>query len=282
MRVVRKLNNNVVIAEEEGEKVIVFGKGIGFNLKANDTVPKARIDQIFWNKKTKNSKEFDRLLNNTRPEYFEICNEIVQIAQKRLKQKFDSSFYFALLDHLQQAVKRLLAGVDLPNFLLSDISRFYAQEYEIGLEALGIVNRYLKISLPKDEAGFIAFHIVNYEDGSGQIGAQKAMTLIHEVFNIVKYQLLLDIDEQSFAYQRFLTHLKFFSQRLLSTDTEEKRPVDTHMYDYIKTAYHESYECAEQVAKFIKKKYGKQVENSELMYLAIHIHEIYINSTVKK
>lgn len=278
LKVVKKLNNNVIIAFKDGNQVVAFGKGIGFNLKGGETIPDDKVDQIFWSKQPVHSDEFDALLKNTRAEYFEICNEIVKEAQKELKQTFDGNFYFALLDHIKMAVKRFLDGVELPNLMLGDIRRFYPQEYQVGLKSLAIIAKYLKIELPEDEAGFITFHIVNYEDGSKQVGAQKAVTLIREVSNIVKYELLLDIDENSFEYQRFLTHLKFFSQRLLSSAEVTDEQVDPKIYEYVKTAYSESFACAKKIEEFISKKYHKKISKSELVYLTVHIHKIYTSA----
>lgn len=281
LKVIKKLNNNVIIAFKDGNQVVAFGKGIGFNIKGGDIVSDDKVNQIFWNKQGNHSEEFDTLLKNTRAEYFEICNEIIKVAQSELKQDFNENFYFALLDHIQLAVNRFLRGIELSNLMLGDIRRLYPNEYEVGLRALQIIKAYLKVVLPDDEAGFIAFHIVNYEDGSQQVGAQKAMNLIREVSNVVKYELLLDIDEQSFQYQRFLTHLKFFSQRLLSPDPIQVESVDKNILNYVKTSYQDSFKCAEKISVFIQNKYHKSVPDTEIVYLTIHIHKIYSSSKNK-
>ena len=43
------------------------------------------------------------------------------------------------------------------------IKKFYYQEYLIGKVAIGMIEKELKVTLPQDEAAFIALHIVNAE-----------------------------------------------------------------------------------------------------------------------
>ncbi len=39
---------------------------------------------------------------------------------------------------------------------------------------------------------------------------------MQEILQLVKYQLRLEYQEESLSYQRFVTHLKFFAQRMLT------------------------------------------------------------------
>ena len=40
--------------------------------------------------------------------------------------------------------------------------------------------------------------------------------MIQNILNIVKFHYKLELDEYSLHYERFITHLKFFSQRMFS------------------------------------------------------------------
>ena len=130
------------------------------------------------------------------------------------------------------AVKRYLDGMQVPNPLLLDIKRFYNKEYEIGCQALEIIKDQLKVELPEDEAGFIAFHFVNAQQNLESSKMVDIMKLVKEITNIVKYQMGLDFDEESVYYYRFITHLKFFTQRLFLENkqyTDEKNNIRRHL-----------------------------------------------------
>ncbi len=69
--------------------------------------------------------------------------------------------YLTLTDHLSFALTRHKEGMDLKNTLLWEIKRFYQKEFEIGLQALNIIEEETGFRLSEDEAGSIALHFVN-------------------------------------------------------------------------------------------------------------------------
>ena len=53
MRVLRTINNNVVICLDNNEnEVVAFGKGIGFKKKNNDIIELSKIDRTYYKNKT--------------------------------------------------------------------------------------------------------------------------------------------------------------------------------------------------------------------------------------
>src|SRR5699024_3077774 len=113
------------------------------------------------------------------------------------------------------AIERYKTGFPIENALLWEIKRFYNHEFLIGKEALSMIRQKLGYELPEDEAGFIALHIVNAKLKTGNVERITEMTkIIQNILTIVKYEFKMDIDEYSLDYERFITHLKFFVQRL--------------------------------------------------------------------
>ncbi|WP_249652289.1 PRD domain-containing protein, partial [Lysinibacillus sp. D4A1_S13] len=72
------------------------------------------------------------------------------------------------------------------------------------------------VSLPEDEGGFIALHIVNAELNEEMPNTINITKVMQEILGIVKYHLKIDFNEESLHYYRFVTHLKFFAQRLFN------------------------------------------------------------------
>lgn len=105
-----------------------------------------------------------------------------------------------------------------------EIRRFYREEYEIGLWALGQIAEEFKVRLPEDEAGFIALHIANAEMDEQKMHNMYEITrIMQEISNIVKYHFQMEFDEDDVYYYRFIPHLKFFAKRLM----EAERPMTT-------------------------------------------------------
>ena len=88
----------------------------------------------------------------------------------------------------------------------------------------------------------------------------------------MKYQLTLEYDEESLSYHRFVTHLKFFSQRLLNRTVVADD--DLSLHQAVKENYQLAWQCAEKIARHLVNRYQRQLTNEEIMFLAIHIERV--------
>ena len=96
-----------------------------------------------------------------------------------------------------------------------DIQKFYPKEYELGERTVKWIQEETGISLENDEAAFIAMHIVSSEmESSDTPVVRKIVELINAIMQIIRIHFKIEFDETSVSYQRFLTHLKFFSARI--------------------------------------------------------------------
>ena len=82
-------------------------------------------------------------------------------------------------------------------------------EFALGLQALELIEQQLGLSLPEDEAGFIAWHLANAQLNSEASEMQAINQLMRQILRIVKDQQGLELDEQALNYHRFIAHLKF-------------------------------------------------------------------------
>nr|WP_245329678.1 PRD domain-containing protein [Enterococcus alcedinis] len=97
---------------------------------------------------------------------------------------------------------------------------------------------------------------------------------MEEIEQIVRIVLGVNIDSQSVYYHRFITHLRFFAQRLFSEQTHENQEVDEMML-LVKSRYPEAYACVGKIEKFIQEKYDYALSEEEILYLSIHLSRIY-------
>lgn len=103
----------------------------------------------------------------------------------------------------------------------------------MGEYAVQLMSRKLKVEVPLDEAGNIAFHFINaqYDNPSNSQNLIIAHA-VSAVLDIVKYTLGLTYNEDSLSYSRYVTHIRLFVQRLVS---HNQLPEDTSplLYDQI-------------------------------------------------
>ena len=246
MKVKKRLNNNAIVGIDENQEVIVTGKGIGFGVQIGDDICLDKIEKTFVLQNASQS-QMQTLFEQVPIEYIHLASEIYQRASEQIPTLSQHNLLLHLSDHLYTAVLRNKEGVNLKNALLWETKHFYPKEYQLGLLALELINERLHIALPDDEAGFIAIHLVNAQLKDGNLNKVNQMTqFIEEIETIIKHSLQITIDKNSFYYERFLTHLKFFAKRVLQADAKATSD-DTEMLEAMKQKYPNSARCIEKI-----------------------------------
>lgn len=272
------LNNNVIISRDEKfREVIAMGKGIGYQRRKGDVILDETVDKLFILKDPDNSRMLQKLMLEIPMEYIQAAHEIIDLAKDRLNQQLNESIYIALSDHIHSAISRLGDGEAIRNLLLWDIKHFYKEEFQVGREALKILEKRFCITIPEDEAGFIALHIVNAELNTDIKMIYDITRMIQEITNIVRYHFRIQFDEDSVYYYRFLTHLKFFAKRMESGLYEPEEKMDD-LYLVVKAKYPAAFECAEKIGNYIRSQFRTELSEEEKVYLTIHIERIVADS----
>lgn len=278
MYIKKILNNNVVVSTNEAqEEVIVMGRGLAFQKKVGDLILEDKIDKLYKLTDPKTSNQLKELITHIPLDFFQLADRIIHLAQDKLGKSLNETVYIGLTDHLYSAITRKEENISVANFLLWDIKRFFPKEFEIGLEATALIYRETGVQLSEDEAGFIALHLVNSQLGYETNNMEKMTMLMQEITNIIKYFYKITFDEESVYFTRFISHLQFFSYRLISKTPYETEAEDD-LLDIVKHKYATAYECVLKISEFIEKKYHYVVSNEEKLYLTIHIIKIVAKS----
>ena len=277
MKIKKVVNNNIVISDDSSDKeVVVMGRGIGFQKKIGEAIDESMIEKVYIDSDELSVSKLTQLLSEIPLEHIQVANEIISFAKVSLGQKLSDKIYLTLSDHINYAIERVNEGIPIKNELLWEIKRFYNHHYLIGREALSMIQNKLGVTLPEDEAGFIALHIVNAELDMDKVSQIAEMTeVIQNILNIIKYHFNIELDEYSLNYERLITHLKFFAQRLF-TDVSLDEEDDSFIF-MLKEKYKEEYECTLKIRDYILKEYGRDLQENELIYLTIHIRRVRNN-----
>ena len=219
MKIEKVINNNIISSfNENGQEVVLMGRGLGFQAKAGQPID---------------------------------------------------------TDHISFAISRMKHGTSYHNALIWEIKKFYTTEYQIGMYAVNLIKERLGIELNEDEAGSIALHFVNAEFNTTMNKAVDITKLIQSCLNIVKYHFKIDLDEQDLHVERFVTHLKYFAQRIF---TDNMLPDEDDEFNMaIEKRYPEYYRCCELIRDLVKKEYDIEITKEEMMYITVHIGRIMRN-----
>lgn len=275
MRVKKVFNNNVVLAETKGQsETIVMGRGIGFQKKSGDAIEEEFIEKKFVIQEDEPAEYLKAVYQTLPVEESDAVFAIVVKAEQDLQQTFDSNVYLTLADHIHYAIQRTAEGIHLKNPLAWEVRRFYRREYELGKESLAIIEKYTGTALDADEAASIALHFVNAQK-EGQLIEEtiKVTRIVQDILNIVRLHFGIVFEEESISFNRFMTHLQYFSQRVVSKETYQTSQ-DTFLLEQIKSNYPDALKCTEKIAVYIAESYQFQVSPDEKVYLTIHIHRV--------
>ncbi len=268
----RILNNNAFVSsDEQGKDIVVMGKGIAFQRTSGDRVPQQRAEQVF-RLSEENAGRFQELAARIPMSYAVLSEKIIHQAEKRLKGKLNESIYITITDHIYSAAQRYREGLVIKNTMLWEIQRYYPDEYAAGLEAAKLIRETLNLPFAEDEAAFLALHFVNAELGV-EIGQVYEVTeLIQSVCNIVRRHFSIEFDPTSMAYYRFITHVKFFAQRLMLGSYYEED--DSELLDAIRAKHPDAYTCTQEISALIERTRGYRLGSEEELYLTVHIARV--------
>ena len=256
------------------EKLVLMGKGIGFQKTIGYKLSPKEIDKVFVLKDRELSRRIIRLAAETDSIYFEMAKSVIDYAVENYHMKLKKQMIQAQTDLLAFAAMRIRNGVILQNFYTLDMKKFNPREFQVGEYAVQLMSRKLKVEVPLDEAGNISFHFINaqYDNPSNSQNLIIAHA-VSAVLDIVKYTLGLTYNEDSLSYSRYVTHIRLFVQRLVS---HNQLPEDTSplLYDQIAPVCQKEFACVDKIQIYVSEHYQTQITNQERLYLALHIHRI--------
>ena len=96
--------------------------------------------------------------------------------------------------------------------------------------------------------------------------------IIKDVVNIVTYPLGINIDDDSIIYERFITHLKFLTQRAIAGKVYSED--DELFLEGIQNHYKKEYGCAGKIIEYLSKNLNFTASEEEKVYLTVHISRI--------
>lgn len=277
MRVVKVLNNSLVLAlDENGAETILMGKGIGFHKAAGYEFKLDEVEKVFVLRDRQITRNIIRLAAEIDSVYFEITKKIIDYAIEEYQMELLDFVYLALTDHIAFAVKRHKDGIFVPNFYVAELQRFNPNEYAVGEYGLNILKERLDINMPVDEAGHIAFQLINAQKNiPNRENNRKVYEMTEQIMSIIKYHYQIVYDEESNDYGRLITYIRRTVQRLVMDQGYPEDPSGTLM-ELIATNCAEITECVKKIALFLRETYQIVLSNQEQVFMALSIRQYLI------
>lgn len=273
MKVINRINNNVVLVQDGGEKMIVTGKGLGFKVYPGDEVGQSLIEQRFILQAEGDVDYYIRMLKQLPMEILNVCEDIIVKGSEMLNKQLSGNLMFTLADHINFTMDRMSKGMLIDHPLALEIQQFYPKELEVGKLALELIKQQLQIELPKGEAVFITMHIVNALGGLSEAYDAASLTdMMMSIVSFIETYFHCSIDQTTASFSRFITHLRYYLIRQLNFEIEES--INDELLEIVQEKYPDAYRCAQKIADDLDRKYHNVSADSEKLYLTLHINRL--------
>ncbi len=268
----KSLNNNVLIAaNEDGNEVVLIGRGIGFGKKTGDSIVREQVEKLFVLKDPVEQKQYKELMYNLDDTTLKVIISAVEIIRKRVSAPLNEHIHVALTDHLAFAVSRMKKGIGIRNPFLLETKGLYPDEYKIATEVTEMINKSLPVTLPEGEIGFIALHIHSALLNKNVEELALHSNLIVRLVKIIEEQLEVNIDKSSIDYMRLIRHLRYTIERVIRGEEVAEPEKITQL---LKTEYPVCYNLSWKLIKVMQQTLKQHVYQAEAVYLTLHLQRI--------
>lgn len=100
------------------------------------------------------------LENIIQPEIIGVVEEIIRFSEESLGRQLSERVYYGMAVHIANSIDRIRKNKRIVNPQLSKIRTQHSREFSTALDCLKIIDRTLDVSIPIDEAGFLAMFLV--------------------------------------------------------------------------------------------------------------------------
>ncbi len=272
MRVIKKINHNVVLIEDDGIEKIAMGRGIGFSAVVNEKFDSAKADKFFTLDSKEKTKMFSEMAAQIPLEFVDFAEEVIQFISSKISVPLDSNIYIALTDHIYFAIQREKEDSQVSAIMLPEMKLLYPEEYTVATEVVQLINERYHTELGSNEVGFITMHIINAELGErNSLNGLKILEMTTVILQLLEKQYDYQLDTDSLTYHRLMIHIKFLVKRLIY---HEETPAENFTFFSESFKKSKPYHTAEAIKAIIEKNYQLEVQENEVIYLAVHLARI--------
>ncbi|WP_123779281.1 PRD domain-containing protein [Aerococcus agrisoli] len=251
MKILKVLNNSAVQAlDDNSDEVIIIGKGVGFQKQVGDKVDLAKAEKTFI--LPEQNYPISNLFEKLSSAEIQVVNKIIAYAEDELGETYSANLFVTLADHIQFAIERYERNEIIGNSLAWNLKRLYKREYRVGQRAVQMIEDDLDMQMDDSEAASIALHLINASKQASDIGETFRITqIIEDILHIVELHFGQKFDEDSIFFSRFVTHLQFFGERVVS-NAAYKGKNDDFLFEQVQRSYPEAFKASAKVSDFIQ------------------------------
>lgn len=269
MKAIKRFNNNIVLCiDNNGHKLLAFGKGLGFHQLPYE-VALSEIEKTYYDV----SPSILAVISDLPEEMIEVATKIVDYANAVIDESISSSIVFTLADHINFACKRNKENMNIKLPIIYDVQHLFEKEMKVGNYALKIMQQDLKIRFPKEEAAAIALHLVNAEKQAKDLKKESQNDdIIKNIIKIIENEYEIEIDANSFNYSRFVSHMNYLIKR--TKNNKMIRSENSAMFQNLMEEHTKTYRTVEKISGYFEHQTNFRLTDEEKLYLMLYINRL--------
>ena len=273
MEILRVFNNNVVLASDGTQEMILTGRGIGFQAKPGMRVDPRKVVRTFVPADGRDPDHLAELLAGIAPEIIRVVSEAMTQTGLSTALESQPTLVMALADHVSGAVRRARLGKPIEYPLHAEVQALYPQEYAQAQKLLDALNARLSGVLPQEEVVALAMHLVNAGFATGDLSYTYTMTgVIQQMLNVIEQFYGITLDQHSVSVGRFITHVRYLFVRIHQHRQLEREPEP--IISSIRQSYQKATQCANDIAAVVSLRLGATLTQDEIAYLTLHVTRV--------
>lgn len=273
MKIRQILNNNVALVQRGELDLIVLSSGVSFRKKVGDSLSLDEVEKVFVPDSDDVLESYSYLLSNVNQEILSATRRIIHLVESELEEEVNDYLYLTLLDHIDYSLKRAEKNQFIVSPLTWEVRKFYPKQYDLAKKALEIIYEETTVEFPESEAVSLALHLINLQETKVSIeDTVKEMKFVGDVLTIVKMHFQIQLDENSMNYNRLVTHLRYFAQRVSVGEIYQGQ--ESELNKQIRAMYPQAYHCVQKIRRYLNQQFQKDLSEDEETYLMLHISRV--------
>ncbi|WP_092535871.1 PRD domain-containing protein [Actinomyces ruminicola] len=269
MEILRVFNNNVILARDElGREAVLTGRGLGFQRKPGQDVDTAMVARRYV--LAQNAESIGEVMAAIPLERIALIERTFRAAARELGTTVPSSTIVAVVDHVNQAMERVAAGIVMDYPLRAEAAHLHPHELHLAERMVAELNRAQEIQLPDGEAVALALHLFTAAIGAPSTQEAVAQSrLIRQIMDLLVSTYGDDLDIESVNAARFIAHLRYFLARARTNQVEDGIAVTVARV--LRRDRPRAYQVALRVKELLELRLGLTVSDDETAYLTMHV-----------
>lgn len=270
MNILRVFNNNVVLARDGGQEVIVTGRGLGFQARPGMEVDRAKVVKVFVPADGRDPDHLGEMLAMIPGVFIHIVIDSMAEIGMSQDARDRITLVVALADHISGAVVRQSEGNTVAYPLRAEVEHLYAEDFHTAQQLLAVINTRLDAPLPEYEAVALTLHLVNAGFSSGDLAYTYRMTgLIQQMIDVVANHYGQEMRSDTISVARFITHLRYLFVRMRQHQQLDEGHATVG--EAIAKAYPDAATCARHLVQIVELRMGQTLTADEEAYLTMHV-----------